>query len=426
MSGRVSHYYPEGERIRTSARPICGKNEGGMSKGKEKWRIKFAELPYLEYYVAEEKIGGCFGSKALPFTIFINSSRETIWLNFESLRKRFNLDGRTLIDASLNDRLDQLVEKVKIRILKKSIDWQSASIRFSKKVDLTLTESVTINPNGFVAIDHGNKIIGQGGNAKVKLSRDLDGTLMARRICLNPKLHRELFPHLHLFRNKIGIIHTIDMAVYTNKNRQQKAVSYHPLYDHNLREALKEDRFTPSDRMKIASDLLIGLATIADQGFHGDIRMDNILLRRVDGECEAVICDFDFFNYAATRNHICAAPELIFKMDEGIVANSKMDVWSLGAIFYFLFQTEERKSTLPSVVLSSGYVNENAAYEITQENINQKIVSKNFPNKIGILLTGMLQVEPEKRMTAREALEFFRRNMMSDVSPSWEGDSDWG
>ncbi|MBS0652325.1 MAG: serine/threonine-protein kinase [Verrucomicrobia bacterium] len=181
----------------------------------------------------------------------------------------------------------------------------------------------------------------------------------------------------------------------------------------------KEKAFDTTTAHSFALQLLTGLTRIHEAGIvHRDIKPENILLDLADPtDQKAVICDF---NVACTHEekHLHAreafsplyvAPEYIslyIRMEElgkQALASSfsdKLDIWSMGTVFYLLFFLEK----LPWQIEISGEEELIKIYELICSLKEPWIPRKFESHPFYPLIFNMTRIDPTKRIGAKQAL----------------------
>jgi len=146
--------------------------------------------------------------------------------------------------------------------------------------------------------------------------------------------HREI-QALQTFQNQTGIISLIAAVVY-----KEKRAAFLPLYDCSLETYLVNPPFplTIQEKLSVVSQWLKGLATISQKGIHGDIKFQNLLLRRGDRGIEGVISDFGAY---------CSADQAVIGLTPAKNAppeyhknrriTLKHDVWGMGLVLHYFF-----------------------------------------------------------------------------------------
>lgn len=438
---------PKGYLETSSAPPIRNGNRI-ISKGARTTRIGFDQLPDDEYRIAGTLSNFCHFYK-VPFHIEINGKCQRVWLNLQSLIKRFHLPESVILRASQQSDLQRIIDLAKDKIafqppvngaaegnemvpmLSRDKDQmapldeivrqareQNRDIKLSRRV-YNIPRSVLITQGGFVAFNE-PKFIGKGGYSVIKKSATRTGLAIVRRTCKNPGNRERIFQNLELFRGKKGVIDTLATSVYVNKMGKTKAVSYHPAYQKDMYYLIRDnDPLSEQDTFDITHHLLLGLVEVAKRGMHGDLTADNVLTRRENSRMEAVISDLDTFSGKGEAKGMIisstwAAPETIQgrKIKDKIPPDERRDVWPVGVMLYHIFQqpANKRIEALPWLRFDKWSLKRNAASYQTQEKIDGYVTARHFSPRVEQLLKGILRVDPKERWTAKQALEFFEQN----------------
>jgi len=430
---------PTGKLERSEAPKI--ETRIGTSVGKKTNRLCLDELNEDCFRVAA-CVAGCFldcgdyGSTRVE----LDGQSELVQVNIKSMMKRFDLPRDVILrnlsnlgkivrlvqekrlfqapseDPSFSSGEDvgmpllpirnQFPSLIPLERIAKMANEQDRCFRLSKRC-YHLARSIDVYPGGFIAIDTG-KFLGEGANARVKVSKTLQGIDVARRVetfdLSNVKYQAAVLKLMKIsseFRGKTGILDTLAMGVYENKKGRCKFVSFHPLYDQDLNKFWK-NKPSEKDRLKMAHELLQGLNIIAEKGVHRDIAYRNILLRTT-APFEAVIADFEYFRY--------------HNEEDG--NGTKGDVWNLGRALYYVLQANFKRLPWDEEIIirdSSGMMRVDSSKskaKINQESLDKSMASCNFPLELESLLRGMLAIDPNARWTAKQSLEHFEKYLLS-------------
>jgi serine/threonine protein kinase len=168
-------------------------------------------------------------------------------------------------------------------------------------------------------------------------------------------------------------------------------------------------RLCEDDTRVVAVQLAEALAQLHDAGVvHRDVKPENILLRSADS-LDLKLCDFGFASFDRVEGIECtvvyAAPEMIQKIVSGAAGHagpavtSAFDCWSLGVVLY--------------LCLGGRYPFKAKGNEISPEfkraNLRGLVPMStpawdNVSNAAKSVVLGLLTVDPDKRMSAREVL----------------------
>ncbi|CAO3587650.1 unnamed protein product [Absidia cylindrospora] len=161
-------------------------------------------------------------------------------------------------------------------------------------------------------------------------------------------------------------------------------------------------KFTEKDAVSVMKSVLTGLEYLHSHDIvHRDMKPENLLFKNQDNDADLVICDFGIAkvgNEDNTLDTICGspgyvAPEVLLRKSYG----APVDMWAIGVITYTLlcgyqpFQAEDQVELTDEIT--------HARYEFHERywrNVSQD--AKDF-------IRCLLQLDPSKRPTARQALE---------------------
>jgi serine/threonine protein kinase len=408
-----------------------------ISKGAKTTRICFDDLPDEKYRIALSKC--CLASQRL-FPLLVNGEYTFVWLNTNSLSKRFGLPKGLFkqyldlgpIIESVRNKLDFQAPKndpseddgieipmlpipsshqLQLEEMAKLAKLENRDIYLSKAL-YNIPENVVISHDGFVSNGPRTKI-GYGAHAVVHKSIDHDGHPIAQRSSYDIPKAKQLFQNLELFKGKRGILQTLSTAFYTDEKGRMVAVSFHPLYEHELFVVITKNNivWSEQDAFDAAFDLLSGLVEMGKIGEHRDLSAQNVLTRRMKGRIEVVISDLEYFSTHAESKtspsvSIWTSPELIKGGGSPIEIDPKRDVWSAGAMLFCIFQKPIRKSVhfFPWGSMKQEVLPKMAPPLQTQEKIDQQISTIGFRPAVLELIRGMVRVDPKERWTGENAL----------------------
>ncbi|EAR93192.2 Serine/Threonine kinase domain protein (macronuclear) [Tetrahymena thermophila SB210] len=173
-------------------------------------------------------------------------------------------------------------------------------------------------------------------------------------------------------------------------------------------ELLMQSKANPIDSLFIKSfmkQMLEALLNLKQQGIlHRDLKPDNILLCSPN-QVEPMIIDFGLATFQDVENYIypkCGtpgyvAPEIINMRDKSQRYDSQCDVFSLGAIFYFLLSLKPLflgKVTKETIEMNKRCQIDFDCKELQNVDLNTKD-----------LLKKLLKVNPSERITPEQALQ---------------------
>ncbi len=189
--------------------------------------------------------------------------------------------------------------------------------------------------------------IGSGAWGKIKKALWLTApggapTIIAKKVIANPRTNKKAeiealqneISSLKEFQNKRGIISMICGQFFDDK-----LALFLPLYDMNLNTFCKKPSRGMDTLLSIASQLLEGLATIAEKGIHGDLSATNILIKEEeDGNFKAAIADYGTYCPLIKEAKKCCterirSPEYYSRA----FITDKHDVWGLALCLHKLF-----------------------------------------------------------------------------------------
>jgi len=167
-----------------------------------------------------------------------------------------------------------------------------------------------------------------------------------------------------------------------------------------------------SDKVKIAHGFLCAMAYLHDNGIiHRDLKSDNLMLEHTeDGSLKPVLIDFSLAKLVDGTMYATSGGTSPFSTKETEMTHTS----EVGTVTYTAPEVVESKPYgLPSDMFSVGVILlemlQNHTMEATKnkegfkhiEELKQKLPDQPFAN----LVRGLLTVDPDKRLTARQALE---------------------
>ncbi|KAJ1980726.1 hypothetical protein H4R35_001012 [Dimargaris xerosporica] len=161
--------------------------------------------------------------------------------------------------------------------------------------------------------------------------------------------------------------------------------------------------YTESDARRIVRQILQGVAYLHSQGIvHRDLKPENLLLRDMEPSSDILLADFGLSTVLPSHDAVLltacgtpgyVAPEVLCRTGYG----KKVDMWSIGVITYFLlcgytpFWGEDEPALFEAI----------KACQYDFDEIYWKHISPRAMD----FISKLLQVDPNQRMTAVEALE---------------------
>src|SRR3989344_2017300 len=341
-----------------------------------------------------------------------------IWISRESLKKAgLNISAPLFKAAAMADDLMlvllQTVQSnpAKAPELAKRL---GGSLHFSAK-QYDLPESIYVTED-FVAFGIKDSLIGDGGYARVKKARTLDGKIVARRIShkiVERKIcdaAERMIATLQKFQGNPWIIDLLGVCKYKKLSGEYGTVTFHSLYPQNLFEVLEPRiKFEKIIQLELAGQLLKALQSL--DGAHGDLKPENILVDL--DNLKLVLIDLEFYrSNKETGEHIkgslqWAAPEC-FLVDGAAITN-KLDVWPAGLILYYLFLTPHYEcfpwhGRSPWETLRF-------LREIKPDDMQKFLLKDPLSEHQKVLLCGMIEVDLEKRWTIDAAAAYFQEHI---------------
>ena len=186
----------------------------------------------------------------------------------------------------------------------------------------------------------------------------------------------------------------------------------------SLKDLIEDPKpdFNPN-RLAIAEDLLKGLASLDRANLiHRDIKPDNILLTRKNGQVRAVISDFGLSikkeqaqrSSSGTPKYL--APEKVTKFEK---ESEKSDVWAMGLTLFELCKMQLSVGLYREI--DQLFLQQRIADGIYFQGFMQGVSDREWltepreENSLDHLIWSMLRSKPKDRIRAAEALEKFRR-----------------
>ena len=215
---------------------------------------------------------------------------------------------------------------------------------------------------------------------------------------------------LKIFQNSsdTGIIKLEDIIVLDDDDQTVGIIM--KKYNFDLHDVFKKKMLNKNDRRKIAIKILSAVAFLHDNGvIHRDIKPENILL---DENMNPVLADFTlskiFRGVCKKGTHTgkiatatYRAPEVVAKKSYGMPA----DAWSLGVVLFELFTGKQLSAQKDKEALDF---------------LSRQIL-KFRRGPLSDMVKGLLTINPEKRWTARQALESEIFNIFLPIHKVWDG-----
>ena len=183
------------------------------------------------------------------------------------------------------------------------------------------------------------------------------------------------------------------------------------LCDTNLNKFKKDKSFNPKQIYKILTQLNNTFKIMMKNKIvHRDLKPDNILIKKEKDDSYIIkLCDYGISkigNLSKLKTYtgtlLYMAPEIMllgYSDGDGKTYNYKCDLWSLGIIIYELFFKEKPYSGDREIAVLNKIIN-----------LGKKAIKKTGDDKLDKLISGLLESDPEKRLTWDQYFnhEFFR------------------
>eukprot|EP00187_Rhodella_violacea_P019815 CAMPEP_0184721454 /NCGR_PEP_ID=MMETSP0314-20130426/18504_1 /TAXON_ID=38298 /ORGANISM="Rhodella maculata, Strain CCMP 736" /LENGTH=434 /DNA_ID=CAMNT_0027185815 /DNA_START=63 /DNA_END=1367 /DNA_ORIENTATION=+ len=260
-----------------------------------------------------------------------------------------------------------------------------------------------------------------------RIKRVMDSYPMATRILRELKFLRLLSAHENIVKVR-------DVLIPGDKDKFNDTYVVFELMPMDLRRLLRSKTELKSEHLKYFMwQILRGINFLhSSRVFHRDLKPDNIL---INAKCGVRICDFGlaraafenqedmvfWTNYVATRWY--RAPELVSAHFTSY--STAIDMWSVGCIFGEiisrgkpLFPGRNEIDLMEKIICVTGSPNPEALSKMRNPTMREKIAALPFqkPVQLGLifpdadplcldLLSKVLVFDPDRRLSAREALE---------------------
>lgn len=219
--------------------------------------------------------------------------------------------------------------------------------------------------------------------------------------------------YLRHFQNKVGIINTYDSFDYPFGNEErfenvQEWLNMGPLI------SSRSNIFSDKDKIKVGQNLLEGLSLLHDENLvHRNIRSGTVLVSKWNNIANGVLADFRVTSPVSKVTSFIGLPQYYSpEIISGLIKREKVpldkyakgcDVWQMGCMFCLLFLDLQ----VPWMSLLERYPHQ-APYtkEVFEETV--KLMKTFLPaqkSPIGKLIENMMNPDPEKRLTAKAALD---------------------
>ena len=281
-------------------------------------------------------------------------------------------------------------------------------------------------PNVFINLRRTSPL-GEGTYGKVRkvvwLNPSKGGPkIVAKKVLVNdssksaPLQFRREIDTLCKFSGKRGIIPMISGVIDKNE-----FAIFLPVYECSLSEYFTKRPFRLSldEKLNMISQWLEGLAVISEEGIHGDIKPENLLLKRGNKGIKGVIADFGGYCFRdqddlGVRTFITEPPEYC----TGGVKTVRYDTWGMGLSLHEIFS----ERWLPCWQLSSESEMALWTSKLAPDWILQRPTRSYTPPFILKLINEMLDPRPDHRPSPKEAFERFAAGYSAFIESSKKSD----
>jgi hypothetical protein len=429
----------------------CGPHNGNIVDE----RIAFRGFDDQNHHVAIARKIGYFAKVSGLYISVLDPQGERIYINKKSFKKRFSnsvdeLQVLAKYFPGIKDqvKINKLIRKIKLpfllaklpflstnemKAILKCIEKSEHPTLLSKKIH-KLARSVLLTPEGnfllLTSCSRGNdRLVGQGNYKKVKFALNLEtgekrAVGIIRREGGSDAAWRGVLDEVNMMqrlKGKQGIIQ-LDTA-FVKETSSHEADKIYIIMEYCEAGELfdffiKGKYLRAEDRFQIALDCATGIKNQHDEGLiHVDVKPENVFLHRKEGRIHGKIGDLGSVceqNDLIKRNKLAGtavyfppekAKETIAVHNEKniqAVTTQKGDVWALGVIFYVLFNPRyeffkfQSTEGFPSIMKMIA--------ELTQKDLNNQIANSKMNPKFKPLITGMLQCDPEQRLTINQVV----------------------
>jgi serine/threonine protein kinase len=149
------------------------------------------------------------------------------------------------------------------------------------------------------------------------------------------------------------------------------------------------------------NDILEALAYLHEKGIvHGDIKLENMLINRSEGEKIPVVklCDFGLSRILDQKTGkflmtipVGSASYMAPEIKSNSYVNEKIDMWALGIVLYKMSVAYK-----PTQIIGYKYGDGTIPF--------RRVDWRKRSKELQDLITGLLEIDPEKRLSAKEAL----------------------
>ncbi|CAB9506229.1 MAP kinase-activated protein kinase 2 (Fragment) [Seminavis robusta] len=255
-------------------------------------------------------------------------------------------------------------------------------------------------------------LIKQGGSGSVyraikKNSTEKYAVKVIDRTKLSKQAEKEILREVDIMRELDGLEHTTKVVDFFVSRKHYRIVQQLAKGGDVQDWVIQNGAYQENEARVVAIKLLKTMQQYHDLGIaHRDIKLPNILLERADDNASVVIADWGFANRIRPGQPLtkaCGTPSTIAPevLADNPSYNQSVDLWGVGCIIYSLL------SGHPPYKLRNG--DYHALFsQIQQQGGYKSMECKRWANvslEAKDFVRGLLQVDPEQRWTAGEALQ---------------------
>ncbi|KAG0168116.1 calcium calmodulin-dependent protein kinase type 1G [Apophysomyces sp. BC1034] len=253
------------------------------------------------------------------------------------------------------------------------------------------------------------KVLGSGSYAVVKEAMHIETNKFYAVKVINKKL---MEGREHMLRNEINVLRKVSQGHKNILSLVDYFETLHNLYlvtdlavgGELFDRICQKGSYFERDAVNVVRTVTDAAAYLHDNGIvHRDLKPENLIFRTLDEDSELLVADFGLSRIIGTDKFhalktTCGtpgymAPEILKKAGHG----QPVDVWSIGVITYFLlcgytpFERDNNIAEMNAIIRGDYTFDEEYWSGISDE-------AKDFIRRC-------LTVDPEKRISAREALQ---------------------
>jgi len=271
--------------------------------------------------------------------------------------------------------------------------------------------------------------IGEGGFGEVYKAEDIKSGNPIALKCVLPQnfedipgfvddFNREATAAQKISNDHVVKIYSIEKTEFRNRVIPFFTMEYAP--DGDLDAYIRrQESFLSTDQLTAwMRQLLLGLQSVNAVIIHRDIKPKNILLfgdvlKISDfGICKFIEQSTRTMTFKGYGTPSYMAPEVW----ENISATPKVDMYSMGMVFYVLTTLKHPFLPVPAGALPSDYLKNKHLYEIPKKPTE---INGGLPDKLSLMIMKMIDKKPQNRFRdANEILAFLDKAEASETKPS--------